>query len=116
MPALTLPILAKPFVSLGRSTTSDLRINEPTVSGNHAGLLLYAGSWYVVDRGSTNGTFVNECRVPEVALVHPGDLLGLGLVTYRLVAPRQRLSPRDRMLRALGLRHLRESSVHGRAQ
>ena len=105
-PALVLPNPAKPFVSLGRSTASDMCIDEPTVSGIHAGLLLFAGSWFVVDRNSTNGTFVNECRVPEVAQVHPGDLLGLGCVAYRLTAPRSHMAIRTRVKRLMKLPQL----------
>jgi len=103
LPSLVLPGPSTPFVSLGRSAASDLRVDDPTVSGTHAGLLLFAGSWFVVDRSSTNGTFVNESRVPEVATVHPGDMLGLGSVTYRLTAPRPDVARRMRVTRALGM-------------
>lgn len=97
MPPLPLPGPTKPFVSLGRSATSDICVDESTVSATHAGLMLFAGSWFVVDRNSTNGTFVNEDRVPEVAAVLPGDLLGLGRVSYRLTVPRTRPSLRQQL-------------------
>lgn len=87
-PTLALPTRSAPFLSLGRSSVSDVQVDDPTVSGVHAGLLLFSGSWFVVDRGSTNGTFVNEHRVREVAPVAAGDLLGLGCATLRLTAPR----------------------------
>lgn len=87
VPTLALPTGSAPFLSLGRSSASDVRLEDPTVSATHAGLLLFSGSWFVVDRGSTNGTFVNEHRVQEVAPVASGDLLGLGCATLRLTAP-----------------------------
>ena len=86
-----------PFCCLGPAR------GRPDRLGDHAGLLLFAGSWFVVDRSSTNGTFVNESRVPEVATVHPGDMLGLGSVTYRLTAPRPDVARRMRVTRALGM-------------
>jgi pSer/pThr/pTyr-binding forkhead associated (FHA) protein len=62
--------------------TDDTRYFSPNeVSRAHAKVVKRAGRLYAVDLSSTNGTFVNETRVPPriegVALEH-GDILSLG--------------------------------------
>lgn len=48
-------------VLVGRDEgVSDVALGVPTVSGQHAKLVMGAdGSWFVTDLGSTNGTYVN---------------------------------------------------------
>ena len=48
----------------GRLSSSDLTVDQPTVSRQHAVMFQHGGAWYVADTNSTNGTFVN--RVPVV--------------------------------------------------
>jgi FHA domain len=50
-------------VSIGRGRENDLVIPSNAVSRNHAAVLERAGRWYVEDRGSYNGTFLNGTRV-----------------------------------------------------
>jgi hypothetical protein len=52
------------------------------VSRRHARLIRRAGSWYLVDVGSTNGTFINDEQLDlgqEVQL-HDGDTVRLGSI------------------------------------
>ncbi|KYF99608.1 hypothetical protein BE20_00035 [Sorangium cellulosum] len=64
---------------IGRSAACDLRVKNPRVSSEHAGLG-WTGAGWEGDLGSKNGTFVGERRlaVGERTPLLPGDLLTLG--------------------------------------
>jgi hypothetical protein len=62
---------------LGRALTCDVRFAEPSVSRCHAELRRAARGWLIVDRASTNGTWVNGRRVDR-AHVGDGDVIVLG--------------------------------------
>ncbi len=65
---------------LGRSPASDVLLNYPVVSRQHAALIRGAGErWTVYDLGSKSGTFINGKRVePEGSPMTLGDVLSLG--------------------------------------
>lgn len=73
----TIPVLG-PVCSLGRAESSDVRIAEPSVSASHATLLRKGTQWFVVDLGSSNGTFVDGYRVAGEREVPNGCVLGVG--------------------------------------
>src|ERR1035438_190902 len=56
-----------PF-TVGRKADKDLAIADPRVSRDHALIVSEDGQFYVVDEGSTHGTFVNGERVQRKAL------------------------------------------------
>ena len=64
--------------SIGRSRGSDIRINDLTVSRDHAVLLRRSDGWFIADTDSKAGVYVNgektEGRVP----VHIGDRIAIG--------------------------------------
>src|SRR5882724_947447 len=62
---------------LGRGFANDFKIEDPSVSGSHAQIVLNGGAVMVKDLGSTNGTFINRAPVTEAAL-QPGHMLRLG--------------------------------------
>ncbi len=66
-----------PQVTLGRAETCDVVISDPKASRVHAALVLQAGVWKAVDRGSANGFLWNGDLVKEATL-RPGDALGIG--------------------------------------
>ena len=72
-----------PFV-VGRQQDASLSIPSPTVSRRHAELHFAGDKLYLVDLGSTNGTFVNGIRIQGECDVNHGDLLQFGQV----VSPR----------------------------
>jgi hypothetical protein len=70
-------------LTIGRSGENDVILQAKTVSRDHAVLTYTEGRWYVEDRGSANGTFVNGSRLP-FGVPHPlrhGDRIGLGAET-----------------------------------
>jgi hypothetical protein len=50
-------------VTIGRNRENDLVIPSNAVSRTHAAIAARAGRWYIEDRGSYNGTFLNGTRV-----------------------------------------------------
>jgi pSer/pThr/pTyr-binding forkhead associated (FHA) protein len=62
---------------LGRSPDNDVILRDPATSGHHARLERRGDQFWLVDLGSTNGTFVNGESIQEKQLIH-GDRLTLG--------------------------------------
>ena len=65
------------------------------MSREHAALTVRDGSWYVEDRGSFNGTFLNGTRVqPGVPLpLRHADRIGIGSETFLFSWPAQLRDP-----------------------
>ncbi|WP_317441633.1 FHA domain-containing protein [Streptomyces collinus] len=77
--------LPRNTVRIGRADTNDLVVDDLTVSRHHAELRADAdGVREIVDLGSHNGTYLNG-RPVDRAPVRPGDIIGIGHVTYCLV-------------------------------
>jgi adenylate cyclase len=76
-------VLAGRVLVVGRAATSDLPIQDPTVSRRHAELELAGAGVRVRDLGSTNGTYVNGERVID-ALALPGARVTFGKVDFEL--------------------------------
>ena len=73
-------------ISLGRSPTCTVRVNNPSLSRVHA-VLVREGSparYRMIDRGSSNGTYVNGQRQAESLLRH-GDQLMCGEFVFLFV-------------------------------
>ena len=69
---------------IGRHRRSDLVIDLPTISKNHAVLTRYDdGSWTVTDTESTSGVFVNGEQM-DICALEPGDEIELGGVKMYL--------------------------------
>lgn len=68
--------------TLGRALGSTVRIPSSQVSRMHCRLRIDDGIVTVEDLESANGTYLNGERVREVEMVHPGDRLTVGRVTF----------------------------------
>jgi hypothetical protein len=81
----------KETVSIGRDATNDLVMESPAVSREHAAIALRDGRWYLEDRGSFNGTFLNGTRlVPGTPLpLRHADRIGIGTDTLIFSWPTQ---------------------------
>ena len=51
------------LTNIGRGAHNDIVISDESLSGSHAKILKRDGAWWVVDQGSTNGTYVGGRRV-----------------------------------------------------
>jgi pSer/pThr/pTyr-binding forkhead associated (FHA) protein len=69
-------------VVVGRGSSCDVRLPDPSVSHRHASLQARGADFVLVDEGSTNGTFVGGVRVaPRTSrIVRSGDMVRVGRV------------------------------------
>ncbi len=74
-------------VTLGRSEDNRLVISNASISTHHALLEVLPDALFVTDLGSTNGTYLNETRLPEgtPTPVKEGDRLTLGALQFRVM-------------------------------
>jgi hypothetical protein len=79
----SITVQSVPF-SVGRRPGSSLQLNHRTVSGHHADLEIDQGQLWVIDRQSTNGTYVNGRRISEPTPLREEDLLQFADVAFRV--------------------------------
>lgn len=79
---IPLPDLSR--ITVGRRKECAIRPNSRMVSGFHAELFKRRLSLQVCDRGSTNGTFRNGCRLHGLVTLADGDLLEFGDVAFKV--------------------------------
>jgi len=71
--------LNRPVITLGRAADNNVPLNHPTVSQYHAEILKHGETFELVDKDSTNGTFVNGTRVKKQVL-RARDRISLGAI------------------------------------
>lgn len=69
----------RPYL-VGREEESDIELDSPTVSRQHARIYPAGGEWYLEDLGSRNGSSINGKRIQSDCL-QEGDLFGIGPMT-----------------------------------
>lgn len=74
--------LVRDEYTIGRAEANTIRLTERNISREHARLFHQDDAWYLADRNSYNGVYVNGARVVEPVQVAHGDLIQLG--DYRL--------------------------------
>jgi pSer/pThr/pTyr-binding forkhead associated (FHA) protein len=71
----TMMDVRSPLTHVGRGAHNDLVISDESVSDSHAKLQRREDGWYVVDMGSTNGTYVGGKRIDgEAPLIGAPDV------------------------------------------
>lgn len=75
-----------PVWRIGRSLDNELTINDSSISRRHAELQRSGnGDFYIFDRGSTNGVYVNNKKISKHRL-QEGDIIEIGDVFLRFTA------------------------------
>jgi hypothetical protein len=72
--------LTRAITRIGRGADTDLRIDDPGISRNHAELRRSGGDVTIVDLGSTNGIVIDGAKVDELRL-RDGARVQLGSTT-----------------------------------
>ncbi len=76
--------VAKKAVAIGRSSTSDVQVDQESVSRNHCQLINTGQTILLRDLGSTNGTYVNDELVDEYVL-RDGDFIKVGRCIFKFL-------------------------------
>jgi pSer/pThr/pTyr-binding forkhead associated (FHA) protein len=76
-------------LTIGRADTAAIRLDDSAVSREHAMIRRHDDRWWIVDRGSRNGTRVNDTGLPAL-IEHPlrhGDRVTIGGHCLRVAMP-----------------------------
>src|SRR5438128_1529982 len=79
-------------MTIGRASACNIRIADSGVSSKHAKIWCENGQYFLMDLGSTNGTFVNEKDVDREQL-SDGDVITFGMTKASFVGDQPRARP-----------------------
>jgi diguanylate cyclase (GGDEF)-like protein len=71
-------VLDKNPMRIGRGADNNIVLEGDSVSRRHAHIERRANRWYIVDDGSTNGTYLNEEQIPKEAALNNSDRVKVG--------------------------------------
>jgi ABC-type multidrug transport system ATPase subunit/pSer/pThr/pTyr-binding forkhead associated (FHA) protein len=91
--------LYQPALKVGRAKSSDVMLDDPIVSAQHARFTLGREGWQIEDVGSVNGTTVNGQRLAPGRAVPlpPGNVVQIGAFALQIRALRPGESPPPRL-------------------
>lgn len=72
-----------PFTTLGRSEANTIVVADPYASAEHAIVAWRSGQWWLEDRGSRNGTLLNDIPIDEPLIISHGDVIGIGHLRFK---------------------------------
>ncbi len=75
--------------TLGRDVNNTVVVEDAFASSQHAALTFRGRAWYLEDRGSTNGTYLNGSLIEAATPLGFGDEIQIGRVRLRLERPRR---------------------------
>ena len=95
LPYAIYPLMKRPdsetpanVFSIGRTRNNDMSMKDMAISKSHAVIRSSKGSFFLEDRGSTNGTRVNGSRVADGAvLLHDKDVIAMGNYKFAFLYP-----------------------------
>ena len=73
-------------MTIGRAPSCHIVIKHSEASRVHATIWIQHDSVYIQDKGSSNGTFVNEKRIEDVVPLQHGDVIRIGDIVFTLVS------------------------------
>ena len=71
------------YMTVGRREDNTLQLDDSFVSGSHAEVIFDQGAWWVVDLGSTNGTYVNLRAIHARTRLSNDDVVQFGRLTLK---------------------------------
>lgn len=88
-------LITRRETSIGRALSNDIMLMDPTVSREHACLVLSDGGWQIINLTVRNVVRVNGQQVPSGGNLplKPQDVLVLGSTMLQLIAPQPSIAP-----------------------
>ena len=84
----TMRVACKEVMIIGREEGNDIVLRDARVSRRHAMLYrMQDGSFYLVDEGSANGSYVNAVRISLPARLNDGDQISIGSMNMQFRQP-----------------------------
>lgn len=84
----TLRVACKEVMIIGREEGNDIVLRDARVSRRHAMLYrMQDGSFYLVDEGSANGSYVNAVRISLPTRLNDGDQISIGSMNMQFRQP-----------------------------
>ena len=84
--------LINEHIHIGRHPSCDVVVDDGAVSGKHATIKVVANAhfpqfkeFYLVDQGSTNGTFINEEPVKGNKRLHHNDVIRVAWNKFKFI-------------------------------
>jgi predicted component of type VI protein secretion system len=76
--------LGASVITVGRAPDNQLALQDPQASSHHAEIRPEGSGYSIIDRGSTNGTFINEQRIaPQMPrILNAGDRIRIGSTVF----------------------------------
>ncbi len=76
-------ISLKPYTSIGRASTNTIELADTYCSAEHALVTWRNNQWWLEDRGSRNGTMLNDISVDTPVVLSSDDVIRIGRVSLR---------------------------------
>ena len=73
----------KPYTSIGRAPVNTIELADTYCSAEHALVRWQNNQWWLEDRGSRNGTTLNDVSVETPVIIGGGDMIRIGRVRLR---------------------------------
>jgi pSer/pThr/pTyr-binding forkhead associated (FHA) protein len=73
----------KPYTSIGRAPANTIELTDTYCSAEHALVVWRNNQWWLEDRGSRNGTLLNDMSVETPVVLSTGDVIRIGRVNLR---------------------------------
>jgi DNA-binding winged helix-turn-helix (wHTH) protein len=91
-------------LTIGRTPDRDWCIPSKKISRYHAQIFWQEGHWWIEDKASKNGTFVNQSRISEPVILCGGDKVQLaGALVFEFRDPEATLEETSTQIRSLGI-------------
>ncbi|MFZ5646540.1 MAG: FHA domain-containing protein [Bacillota bacterium] len=84
-PGTVFPLKTGEEATLGRGSRNTITMVEPFASMEHAAVFGQDGQFRLEDRGSKNGTYLNDVRINKPTVLADGDRIRIGDITMQFV-------------------------------
>ncbi|WP_420642818.1 FHA domain-containing protein [Candidatus Leptofilum sp.] len=85
-PAIDTAFPLLPITSIGRAASNTVVLPDGYASAEHALITRREGKWWLEDRGSRNGTLLNDVVLEGTAVISAGDVIAVGGTQLKLEA------------------------------
>lgn len=101
--------ISKTELTIGKKIDADIYLENNLVSRKHAILTFHNHQWILQDKGSLNGTFINDKKIKK-SLVTPDDSIRIADYYLKIIPKKIPMSPKEKVAQSFK-KSLEESPV-----